>query len=252
MEPCGTPRPDSTSLTVEESDGEEDSITASGPFQQVLPREEVRRLFGLQKEVLKEKLNLQRQRKKGAEQKKPTQRLNIAPEDLVGKRISHRFKVGRKHVWYSGTVLAIEGKGDSPLTTRFQVVYDEDINSSSDDSEQEEDPWVFTLMEDYAEGDLKILDLKSLKHPHTSKDGIESRRLGSKEDVFLLTIKGTQNADGSRFESCRVPDLVSLDDFPHFTKWVPYNKTRLVTEECSLCDLKVVSSNTGGRVIPAT
>lgn len=67
------------------------------------------------------------------------------PANLVGKRIRHRFKVGRKYAWYNGTVLSM-----NPNTKEFDVEYD-----------GEEDICCYALLEDIANGDLKVCWLSS-------------------------------------------------------------------------------------------
>jgi E1A/CREB-binding protein len=62
------------------------------------------------------------------------------PAHLVGKRIQHRFKVGRKYKWYNGIVLHMH-----PSTKEFEVKYD-----------GEDDACCYALLEDIESGDLKI------------------------------------------------------------------------------------------------
>ena len=66
-------------------------------------------------------------------QKKPTL--------LVGKKIRHRFEVGKELVWYIGTVLSVDLQ-----TKEFQVHY-----------EGESDICSFTLLDDILHGDLELL-----------------------------------------------------------------------------------------------
>lgn len=62
------------------------------------------------------------------------------PEELIGKKIGHLFKVGRSLVWYSGTVLAMNSR-----TKEYQVQY-----------EGEEDICSFELLNDFSSGDLVV------------------------------------------------------------------------------------------------
>lgn len=65
----------------------------------------------------------------------------LRPEFLVGKKIRHRFQVGRKLVWYNGTVLHLNSK-----TREYQIEY-----------ESEDDLCYFALLDDISSGDLVVI-----------------------------------------------------------------------------------------------
>ena len=62
------------------------------------------------------------------------------PALLVGKKVRHRFEVGKELEWFIGTVLSVD------LETKFQVSY-----------EGESDVCCFTLLDDIVHGDLELL-----------------------------------------------------------------------------------------------
>ena len=63
------------------------------------------------------------------------------PDLLVGRKIRHRFQVGKSLVWYNGTVLHMNSK-----TKEYQVQY-----------EGEDEICSFALLEDYMCGDLVVI-----------------------------------------------------------------------------------------------
>lgn len=63
------------------------------------------------------------------------------PDLLVGKKIQHRFTVGKELMWFIGTVLSMKAE-----TREFQVIYD-----------GEDDICYFTLLDDIERGDLELL-----------------------------------------------------------------------------------------------
>lgn len=65
----------------------------------------------------------------------------LHPEYLIGKKIKHRFQVGKDLVWYNGTVLNMNSK-----TREYQVKY-----------EGEDDICCFALLDDIPRGDLIVL-----------------------------------------------------------------------------------------------
>lgn len=75
----------------------------------------------------------------------PTTRERICPtehpEHLVGKKIRHRFEVGKDLMWYNGTVLNMNSE-----TKEYQVMYD-----------GEDDICCFALLDDIASGDLIVI-----------------------------------------------------------------------------------------------
>ena len=82
----------------------------------------------------------------GVGQESPSQNHQLShirqhPELLVGKNIKHCFQVGDELVWYKGTILSM-----NPETMEFEVEY-----------EEEEDTYLFTLLDDITSGDLELL-----------------------------------------------------------------------------------------------
>ena len=67
--------------------------------------------------------------------------ITLHPELLIGKRIRHRFQVGKELVWYEGTVLQMNSE-----TTEFEVAYD-----------GEEDVCFFPLLDDISNGDVLLV-----------------------------------------------------------------------------------------------
>ena len=63
------------------------------------------------------------------------------PALLVGKKVQHRFEVGKELVWFIGTVLSVDLE-----TKEFEVSY-----------EGESDVCCFTLLDDIVHGNLKLL-----------------------------------------------------------------------------------------------
>ena len=59
----------------------------------------------------------------------------------MGKNIKHYFQVGDELVWYKGTLLSM-----NPQTMEFEVEH-----------EEEEDTYLFTLLDDITSGDLELL-----------------------------------------------------------------------------------------------
>ena len=65
------------------------------------------------------------------------------PCTLIGRHISHRFKVGEsQYKWFKGTVIDYD-----PTTKMHHIEYEED-----------EDPSNFDLNTDVLNGDLEVLD----------------------------------------------------------------------------------------------
>ena len=82
----------------------------------------------------------------GVGQESPSQNHQLShirqhPQLLVGKNIKHCFQVGDELVWYKETVLSM-----NPQMMEFEVEY-----------EEEEDTYLFTLIDDITSGDLELL-----------------------------------------------------------------------------------------------
>lgn len=65
----------------------------------------------------------------------------LHPELLVGRKIRHRFQVGKKLIWYNGTILHLNSE-----TKEYQVEY-----------EGEDDICFFPLLDDISNGDLVLV-----------------------------------------------------------------------------------------------
>ncbi|XP_060585907.1 uncharacterized protein LOC132741695 [Ruditapes philippinarum] len=69
------------------------------------------------------------------------------PEDLVGKRVSHKCLENGNEMWFLGDVIGIKKVTENTLKTEYNIKYDD----------EPEETWFFPLLSDLKNGDLMIL-----------------------------------------------------------------------------------------------
>ncbi len=73
---------------------------------------------------------------------------------MLGKKIDHKcWYAERKQTWYKGLVTGIKAEHTDTVKTEFSVTYDS--------AEEDDDEWVFDLLQDLKKNDLIVRDFES-------------------------------------------------------------------------------------------